>query len=112
MANMEIEFKSNKNIVLDSLNERIEMALIAIGMAAETFAKRDCPVDTGRLRNSIGNDHDNRSVIIGSNVEYAPYQELGTSRTHAANGGRGFLRPALEDHVRDYKELTRQALES
>ena len=109
---MDVTFKSNKKLVLDSLNERVEMALIAIGMSAETFAKRDCPVDTGRLRNSIANDHDNRSVVIGTNVEYAIYQELGTSKMRAANGGRGFLKPAIQDHVNDYKDIVVRALES
>lgn len=53
-------------------------------------------VRTGRLRGSItwrlGRDGFGLYADIGSNVLYAPYVELGTSRMAA----RPFLRPALE----------------
>ena len=63
----------------------------------ERAAKRLCPVDTGRLRSSITRgeverDGDSLSVDIGTNVEYAPYVEFGTSRRRA----QPFLRPALK----------------
>lgn len=46
-------------------------------------AKREAPVDTGRLRASITPEVNVRNEnivegIVGSNVEYAPYMELGT----------------------------------
>lgn len=53
-------------------------------------------VRTGRLRSSItwelGGDEQSPYVDIGSNVAYAPYVELGTSRMPAYP----YLRPALE----------------
>lgn len=58
-------------------------------------AKQLCPVDTGRLRSSItnelGRDAEGLYALIGSNVEYAVYVELGTSLAAA----QPFLRPAL-----------------
>lgn len=61
----------------------------------ERDAKQLCPVDTGRLRASIARvldrDPDGLVAIIGTNVEYAPYVELGTSTQQA----QPFLRPAL-----------------
>lgn len=58
-------------------------------------AKRGCPVDTGRLRSSIGwelgADAGGLLAVVGTDVEYAPYVELGTSRMAA----QPFLRPAL-----------------
>lgn len=61
----------------------------------DAAAKRLCPVDTGRLRSSItwALDTDARGLfaIIGTDVTYAPYVELGTSRAPA----QPFLRPAL-----------------
>lgn len=61
----------------------------------ESAAKRAAPVDTGRLRGSItrelGEDAQGLVGRIGTNVEYAPHVELGTSRMTA----QPYLRPAL-----------------
>lgn len=61
----------------------------------ESAAIRGCPVDTGRLRSSIthevGRDGEGLVGTVGSNVEYAPYVEFGTSHNQA----QPFLRPAL-----------------
>jgi hypothetical protein len=72
---MKVTYESHLGEFLDALPEQIEQALIAIGMTAETHAKEECPVDTGRLRNSITHDVDmsDQSAIIGSNVEYAAF---------------------------------------
>ena len=62
-------------------------------------AKRNAPVDTGRLRSSIthevGGDPEGIVARVGTNVEYAPHLEYGTSRMKA----RPFLRPALQQVV-------------
>lgn len=39
--------------VLENLERLVGDGLIGVGLEAEKFAKKDCPVDTGRLRNSI-----------------------------------------------------------
>lgn len=72
---MKVVFESHLEDILDAIPEQIEQALIAIGMTAETHAKEECPVDTGRLRNSITHEVDanEQVVIIGSNVEYAAF---------------------------------------
>lgn len=61
----------------------------------ETAAKRLCPVDTGRLRSSITHqvavDVRGLAARIGTNVDYAPWVEFGTSRAPA----QPFLVPAL-----------------
>jgi HK97 gp10 family phage protein len=60
-------------------------------MVVERDAKINAPVDTGRLRASItpevrrGNPIEG---IVGSNVDYAPYMELGT-RPHWPPWGAG-----------------------
>jgi len=65
-------------------------------LQVDRAAKRNCPVDTGRLRSSItnemGTDAQGLVATIGTNVEYAPYVELGTSKMAA----QPFLLPALE----------------
>ena len=70
---MEVVIKDNSEEFLKTLPEQIEQALTAIGITAESYAKQECPVDTGRLRNSITHavEAGEQAVYIGSNVEYA-----------------------------------------
>lgn len=67
------------------------------GARGEAGAKRRAPVDTGRLRSSIthrlGRDSEGLFVDVGTDVEYARFVELGTSKTAA----QPFLLPALDD---------------
>lgn len=70
---MEVVIKDNSAEFLKALPEQLEQALTAIGLTAESYAKQECPVDTGRLRNSITHavEAGEQAVYIGSNVEYA-----------------------------------------
>lgn len=105
---MEVVIKDNSEEFLKALPEQIEQALTAIGLTAESYAKADCPVDTGRLRNSITHavESGEKAVYIGTNVEYAAFVELGTSRMKA----RPYLKPAATEHTAEYKSLAEQAL--
>lgn len=47
-----------------------------------------------------------RSVYIGTNVEYAPFVELGTSHSKA----KPYLRPAAENHGDEYKKIIKNEL--
>ena len=87
----------------------IDRALEEIGLAAEGYAKRACPVDTGNLRNSITHvvDSAEDAAYVGTNVEYAPYVEMGTSRTAA----QPFLRPAATEHGPTYRSILERNLE-
>lgn len=121
MAGIEVTLESNMDAVLEALGEQLGQGMIAIGMTAESNAKQeitkavyDTPesksgyVRTGRLRNSIsyGVDTSEPAVYIGSNVEYAPYVELGTSKMQA----RPFLKPAVEKYAGEYQDLLKQAM--
>ena len=108
MADFDVMVTDNTGEFLRALLEQIERALIAIGLTAESYAKEDCPVDTGRLRNSISHavDMGDNSVYIGSNVEYAAFVELGTSRM----APRPYLGPAATEHAAEYRSLAEQAL--
>lgn len=122
MAGIEVTLTSNKDEILEALGEQLGQAMIAIGLTAESNAKRevnkavyDTPESpnykrTGRLGNSIGYavDTDEPAVYIGSNVKYAPYVELGTSKMRA----RPFLKPAVENYAGEYKDLLEQAMKS
>lgn len=106
----DFEFTSHADEVLEAMEKARANALTAIGMTAETYAKKITPVDTGRLRNSISNavKEDESAVYIGSNVEYAPYVELGARNRQAHH----MLRRACTEHTSEYKELAKQAFEN
>lgn len=101
----------NRGEILGGLKEGVERALEAIGAQVENYAKELCPVDTGNLRNSITHELDpsGEAVHIGSAVEYAAYQELGTF--DHKQGYSPYLRPACEDHIDEYKQIAQEALE-
>lgn len=99
--NVRVGFNSHKTEILGDLGDQVEAALEEMGLVGEGFAKLKCPVDTGNLRNSIGHDHDQDTAYIGTNVEYGPYVEMGTSRTRA----QPFLQPAVENHVDVYRQI-------
>lgn len=102
----------NTKIYASALNAAILRALEAVGLDTERTAKENAPYDTGRLEASITHVINNaeKAAYIGSNVEYALYQELGTSRMKAANGGRGYLRPAVNDNRDRIKAIFLAAL--
>ena len=102
---MKVDYKDNREQILSALEKGIKNGLEAIGLTAETYAKKATPVDTGRLRNSISHAVDGDAVYIGSNVEYAPYVELGTSRAKAHH----MLQKAATEHSAEYKRLAEDA---
>lgn len=110
MKSADVKITDNSAEVLKALPEQIERALLAIGLAAESYAKENCPVDTGRLRNSITHEvrTDEKAVYIGSNVEYAAFVELGTSKMRA----RPYLTPAATQHGDEYKGILKDSLEN
>ena len=100
--------QDNTERVVDGIDSAIGAALEEIGLLAENYAARKCPVDTGNLRGSIAYEVDagDNAVYIGTNVEYAPYVELGTSRQKA----QPFLRPAASEHGTQYRQVLKKAL--
>lgn len=97
----DIIIKNHLSEVLGGIKSAKSSGLEAVGMRAETYAKKDCPVDTGRLRNSITHEVRGDAAYIGSRVEYAPYVEFGTSRQRA----QPFLRPAATEHGAEYRDI-------
>lgn len=102
--------EDNTEQVVSAINQAVAAALEEIGLAAERFAKRGCPVDTGRLRNSITHaiNMDEEAVYIGTNVEYAPYVENGV---HGREGVH-FLRDAAEGHGDYYRGIMERHLKN
>lgn len=90
MATVSFSMKDHSREMLEQMTAQVEKALEMCGMTAENYAKHLCPVDQGRLRNSIAHTVEEESgaytAMIGSAVEYAPYVELGTGQYYP--GGR------------------------
>lgn len=108
---MDMKFKIENDftdIIEKAAFSQIERALQRVGLDAERNAKLGCPVDTGRLRNSISHTNDKNTVYIGTNVEYAAYVEMGTSRQDA----QPYLEPAIVNHLNEYKEIIKNELKS
>lgn len=145
--------EDNTKEILAGLEKAMQIALTMIGIKAEKYAKALCPVGTpestgwtdkkgvkhpnkgyrgGTLRNSItfqveSTDYGG-SVAIGSNVEYAPYVELGTgpqfeappeweqfTARRGSGAGKGikprhFLRDAIQDHKSEYEDIIKKEL--
>lgn len=120
----------NTNLILEEVARVSETVLKQCGEVIEGYAKEDCPVDTGLLRNSItyglsgkavnqvdysddaGVQHGHYSsnaptthmdaVYVGSNVEYAPAVEF-KSMSHRV-GKAHFLRDAGMNHFDELKD--------
>lgn len=141
---VQVTFRDNTNEVIGFFQKAKHRGLQAIGMAAEGHAKKKCPVDTGRLRNSITyaisgyathvqsyrranvaggasqkhkryeygggamEGEKDSAVFIGSNVEYAPFVELGANGRHPAH----FLQDAASGHGDEYRRLMEDAMKN
>lgn len=132
----DIEVKDNSKEYLAAFEKQLALGLRAVGEAAEGHAKKDCPVDTGRLRNSItyatndysgvgtysdsnGNSYSDATatgtppkseVYIGTNVEYAQYVEFRDKVAHPT-GKAHFLRDAAAKHGKEYRAIIKAALQ-
>ena len=115
----------NTDKVGEELIEACRRALEICGGKAETYAKINCPVRTGNLRNSITHEvaDDGKSVTVGTAVSYGMFVELGhiqeVGRYVPAIGKRlkneyvkprPFLRPAVENHLSEYKSIIESEL--
>lgn len=88
------QYKSNSVHATTPVTEKNRTAGKSVNVVSGTYTGQ-APADKGGSP---------RSVYIGSNVEYAPYVELGTANTPA----QPYLRPAIEEN----KEYFRNILES
>ena len=75
----------------DNIEQGIEQGIAKGALRVEADAKENTPVDTGKLRASIQTSLEPTRAEVGTNVEYAPYVEMGTSKMAA----QPFLYPAL-----------------
>ena len=127
----DVQITDNSAEVKAALEQAKARALEIIGGKIESYAKGLVPVDTGALRNSITHAVDGDTVIAGSAILYAPYVELGTGKEYSPppewmenNAPRGagiisrsvkprpYLRPAVENHIDEYKNVIETELKN
>ena len=138
MIQMEYSMTDNAEAVIEAKNEVIEKILEMWGQYAEGAAKENITaarrVRTGNLRNSVSHQVElsEEAVYIGSNLEYAVYNEVGTGREYPggrqtpwkfkdADGneywttgmvGIHFLEHAISEHADEYNAMAQQELQS
>lgn len=138
---MNVEITDNSEKFLAELARKKRVILTEIKDKAVDYAADLCPVGTeastgikgypgGTLKQSItGRIVNGDTLEVGSNVEYAPYVELGTGphfvpppewERFEAEKGKGvgkayvkprpFIRPAIEDHRDEYQKIAEREL--
>lgn len=137
---MSVQFTDNSAEALAGLERAKARTLETIGLKAEGYAKKLCPVGTvestgikgyrgGTLRNSITHVVDGDVLSVGSNIPYAAFVELGTGphfepppdwETFTSKRGSGvgrayvkprrYLQPAIEEHAGEYKTIMESEL--
>jgi HK97 gp10 family phage protein len=134
----DVQFTDNAPQVLQELATKIEAALEACGNQAVSHAKQNITsasrVDTGALRNSMNHLVQGEECYVGTNQEYAIYNEFGTGiycdegvgrqtpwsyqdahgDWHTTRGMKPihFLKNAIADHTGEYKQIIEQQLKS
>lgn len=118
---MTFEIKvDNTDAIIKATDEAIYNALDIIGNKAADYAAGLAPVQTGNLKNSMTSEvsQQEKAVYIGTAVEYAPFVEFG----HHQQVGRyvpeigkrlvrdfvpakPFLKPAIQNHLDEYKNI-------
>lgn len=89
---------------------------VVAGESPQVVMYRNNPVSAGGQRNDtvIGTysgqapaetDPDVATVYVGTNVHYAPYQELGAPSINLP--AQPYLRPAFENHKSEYEQILR-----
>lgn len=134
MPKMDFTVKSNLEAVKANFVKALQKTLTQWGILAQGYATETVPVDTSRLKNSIDfkTDEAEGSMIVGTNVEYAPYVEFGTGlytensqakkipwsyqdeegKWHTTKGMQPhpYLRPSLENHIDEYENILKDNL--
>lgn len=121
----EIEVIDNSPEFIAAVKQGIKKAMAEIADQAESNVADLAPVDTTRLKTSITGVSDDDTAYIGTNVEYAPYVEMGHTQTPGRYvpalgkrlvrdwvAPRPFLKPGIMNNMDEYEEIAKQAIES
>lgn len=115
---LSVKLTDNKDKITAALEQQATKALETCGLLGEGYAKTNCPVDTGALRNSISHNVTGHDCYIGTNMEYAAYVEFGTGSYYPGGSpirgmrAQPYLKPAIDDHRDTYQQVIKDALKS
>lgn len=112
MADISITVKSYVPQVLSEIESRTKTALDECGLVATGHAQEYVPRDTGNLAGSITHETEEEQVIIGTNVDYAPYVEFDEKAQHASPTGAHYLKKSLSEHIDEYEKIFARELKS
>ena len=98
--------ENNAEQIALAINQAVALAREEIGQKAERHAKAECPVDTGRLRNSITHVLDGDDAYVGTNVSYSVFVHEGVR----GRPGIPFLRNAAQNHTTEYRNVLKKHL--
>ncbi len=103
-----IIFNSHLDEINDETKRKVKDWLEAVGLDASSTARERAPHRTGALRNSLTYqvDANGDKVYVGTNIPYAIYQEVGTSRI----AGKHYLEFGVTAHKAEYQAMLEQAL--
>lgn len=109
----DVKLTDNSQLFLNAKDKAIAVALEAVGLQAEGYAKLELAnkphrIDTGRLRASISHTAKRETAYIGTNVEYAIYVHEGKWKMQPNR----FLKNAVEKHIAEYKKIAEQYLKN
>lgn len=90
MEDYKVVVENINEFIIKGLDEALFNALEKACLIVEADAKEACPTGDGQLRQSITHEVDKEKYegIIGTNVEYAPYVEIGTGIYSSEGTGR------------------------
>lgn len=100
------ELKWYGDKVIKNVEQAVSVALEASALVVEGAAKNLAPVDTGNLRNSITHEVEKNEARVGTNVDYAPFIELGTVKMAA----QPYLNPALDNNKNNIRKIFADAI--
>jgi len=97
------KIRDNTKNIISEVDKLIRQRLTDSAILVERTAKLPgyCPRKTGTSARSITRFIEKRRALVGSNVEYFPYHELGTSKMPA----HASLRRALETNWGKIKRI-------
>ena len=86
----EIVVANLEQFISAGLPDAVQQGLEKACLLVQADAKKTCPVVTGQLRNSITHEIDKGEMkgYVGTNVEYAPYVQIGTGLYSSEGNGR------------------------